>query len=180
MGIPEVSIGPSRKARKKVSRKIKKAAQSYLAQKSISLEDLTQDQQDFVFKYIKKRRAVKWMVPFMFTISIVLGLACFLFLQRIMEIRSVAAPYEQLVVDANGIASVIERDEESKEDIRIYGFLCLILGAVIGGVLYSSASAFGGAIGIVISLRTDRKFLDAFLPPPGHPGAVPESKRVVE
>ena len=180
MGIPEVSIGPSRKARKKVSRKIKKATQSYLAQKSISLEDLTQDQQEFVFKYIKKRRTARWAVPFMLFISIAIFCAGIFFIRLIMEIRDELAPDWQLTVDPNGVASVVERDQESKADIRLYGLVCFLLGAALGGALASCVSNFVGAIDMFINLRRDRKFLDAFLPPPGHQGTVPDLRQVGE
>jgi hypothetical protein len=179
MDIPEVSINPSRKARKKVSRKIQKAAQSYLEQKSISLEDLTQDQQEFVFKYIKKRRTARWVVPFMLFISIAIFCAGIFFLRLIMEIRDELAPDKQIVVDPNCV-SVVERDEESIKDVKQYGLVCFLLGAVLGGALASCVSNFVGAIDLFINLRRDRKFLDAFLPPPEYQGNVPDLRQIGE
>ena len=99
-------------------------------------------------------------MPFMLFISIAIFCAGIFFLRLIMEIRDELAPDWQLTVDPNGVKSVAERDQESKADIRLYGLVCFLLGAALGGALASGVSNFVGAIDMFINLRRDRKFLE--------------------
>ena len=53
MDIPEITIGPQQRQGRKFSPRVRRYAESYLSEKGVSLESLTDRQQRCVFKYIK-------------------------------------------------------------------------------------------------------------------------------
>ena len=163
MEITEVSIGQNQKPKGKISLKVQEAAQDYLAERSISLEHLTDEQYKFVVKYIKEKRAARWAIPIMVFLAALTGLTCFFFIRQSIETQALFLPTKS-VVTQNGTRSVADMDKEMSEEMKSYGFLCAMFAAISTAVVYGSVSTLTAAITLFFKLRRNRKILDAFLP----------------
>lgn len=164
MEIPQVFIGPGQPKKIRISRKTLRHAERYLSEKGFSLDQLTDSQQQCVFKYVKAKRALRWSV----VIGIILGLAglvlCFHFIRVVTLLADMLMPDATVIVLDDGTKKVVELDREL---IGNYGKMCALLGFVFAAALYTMASAFAGAIGSILRMRETKKMFDAFLPAVG-------------
>ena len=160
MKIPEISIRGTSGKRKKYSQKVKVAACEYLAAKGLTIEGLTDSQQDIVFGYIKSKRCVKWTIFFSLIMSCFLGLVCLYGYINVMKpIFEELAPV--VVEDGQSPTSESLSDDQLNSN---YGFACFLLGAFFGALFYQCFSTLGWAIVSLLELREKGRILGAFLP----------------
>ena len=163
MDIPEIQVGGVSGKRKKYSLKVKVAAKEYLAAKGLAIEDLTDSQQDYVYKYIKSKRCVKWSVAFAVIMSGVFALLCFYGYTNILKmVVEEFAPEFHTYGNETGVSTTVTISND--EWVKDYGFACAAMGALIGGLIFQCFSTLGIAIGSWFQLRGTGLMLGAFLP----------------
>ena len=161
MEVAEIPIGPEQRSKKKFSSGVQKRTNTYLSEKGIHLEQLTDEQQQCVFKYIKAKKAVRCWVLVGGLSVVVFGVLSLYWWSLINHFSDVFMPDTTVIVLDDGTEKVVELDREL---IGGYGKLCSIFGGVLVTVLYSAISAFVGLFSSVANIRSTKKILDAFLP----------------
>ena len=166
MEIPEVSLREDELAKERVSPKVRDDVRKYLAEMSLSLNRLADEQRHFVVRYIKWKRDLRWVVPFILFFAVIAACASIFFYHQIREkLDPVFLPKKHIVtVNDDGTELVREVPPEIIAYVKDYGTFCAIFGTVTGCMFYTSIAGFFAAIGMLRSLRDNRRMLEAFLP----------------
>jgi hypothetical protein len=166
MEVEEVAIRsePPVGKTKKISPRVNKAAEEYLAGKDLNIEQLTNQQQQCLLKYIKTKRVAKWLLP----------VECLLVLGIILLTLNTAPIFAKLasmfMLDAvsveghDGTMEYVRISEEDREVIQHYGLMCAIYGGVSAAAATMVMSMLLDVIGRILALRDTGKIFDVFLP----------------
>lgn len=166
MEIPQVPLREDELAKERVSAKVRDDVRKYLAEMGVSLNRLGDEQRYLVVRYIKWKRDSRWVVPlFLFSAVIAACASVFFYLQIREKLDPVFLPKKHIVtVDEDGTELVRDVPPEIIAYVKDYGTFCAIFGTVSGCMLYTSIAGFFAAVGMLRSLRENRRMLEAFLP----------------
>jgi hypothetical protein len=159
--IEEVPIGPNKTSRKNVSPKTYKRTEEYLSTKGLTIEHLSEEQKQCVFKYIKARKSLKWLILVGCLSSLIFLIMTLYGMNFFNKITHDLMPDSTVIELEDGTKKVVYLDREL---IGTYGFLCGILSAVLMGLLYTSVSGVVSLITSIKTFRNTKKIFDAFLP----------------
>ncbi|MBC8378181.1 MAG: hypothetical protein H8E62_03315 [Planctomycetes bacterium] len=165
MDIQEIQIGTENKKTKKISPKIIKASRAWLQEKGVDLEDLNEPQRESVFYFIKQKRGFFWVI-LMSTPCIVLYIVCIIFFLRLVQYQDndkIWIPQKYAVESEEGEKVYQEVPESLKEQIRLYGKLSLLFGAIGGGLFYTLLSNVVAPIALHRNIKRNNKTISAFL-----------------
>lgn len=165
MDITEIPIEVAPKKTKKVSQRTVRISRQWLQEKGIQLEHLNESQQDAVFRLMQQKRGITWMT----VISIIAGLfycfACFWFIKYILQDAfEFWVPASYTTENEQGEKTTQEISAQLQESVRLYGKLCMMFGAVLGGLLYMMASHIVGPFLSRREYKQNKKTIEAFLP----------------
>lgn len=163
MDIPEVPIGHSQNE-KPISVKLQNAANEYLQQMYLSVDQLTKAQQQCVYDYLKAKKTLKWWVLVGILNAMVFIFFSFYGMKMLRWAVIETMPESISVVHDDGTEETFELDKDQQEYIATYGQLCVIFGGVMVVIVYSAISAIIGIVGFVLNVRKTKRFFDAFLP----------------
>jgi hypothetical protein len=166
MEVKDVAIGPQTAVSKtkRISPKVRRATEEYLAGKDLNIEQLSEEQKRCVFRFIKSRTAMKCAL----VIGIISGVLLLALSTRMFglfrRLAETFAPDNAYMILDDGTKQYFELDEEQKDYLVSYGQMCALLGGSLAAGLYSAAGVIVHAIGSVVEHRRNAKIFDAFLP----------------
>ena len=164
MDIQEVGIGAEKKKTKKVSPKIINASQRWLQGKGVDLEDLNEPQREAVFHLIKQKRGLFWLILISLPCIIIYAFGISVFFKFVQGDDASLIPQKYEVENESGEKIYQDVPESLKESINLYGKLCLLFGAFIGGMFYMFASTIAGPIIQYHGIKHNEKTISVFLP----------------
>lgn len=148
------------------SKKVKQNAEAYLNKKGIKLEQLTEQQQFCVLKYIKRKRCIKFSLPFFVLLGLINICLLFYAVPIFEEITTELAPHSKVILSENITKELIEKKlGENDKVIITYGQMCAIVWSIVVIMTFSFISLFVSTIGMFFQSRDTREFLNAFLGP---------------
>jgi len=166
MQIAEVPIEAKAVKRKKYSAKTKMAAEAFLDEIDLRIEDLDNEQKRHILDHIKLKRTIKWCIPFMI-IMLFINLALIFGYKHILyEITDFfLEPHANVeVIEEDGSTSYKEMTEQEIEILRNYGLVCGMISSSMTILLFSAITGLTGGIAWVFKARKQEKIFKAFLP----------------
>ncbi len=166
MQIAEVSIEPRTVKRKKYSTKTKRAAETFLNEIGLRIEELDDEQRVHILNHIKIKRTIKWYIPFMI-IMFILNLALIFGYKHIFIAISdfLLGPHTKIeVIEDNGSTSYKEITQDQLEMQRNYGLLCAMISSSMTMIFFSAFTGLTGCIAWIFKIRKEEKIFKAFLP----------------
>lgn len=150
--------------RKKYSPKVKAQSQLWLEQNGSSLDRLTEQQQEELFKLTKIKRYFTWAVPFSLIMFVVyIGLMIY-GCKLVSEIKIDFAPEHYVIEGDNGEEQIKDIPIEIQDSFKTYGNVLVIFGLFLGGIVYSGINVIISPIVSHFTYRKQKRTILAFLP----------------
>jgi len=166
MQIVEIPIESKKVKKKKYSAKTERAAEGFLSEIDLRIEQLDDEQKAHILDHFKTKRSIKWAIVVMI-ISFIINLSLIFWYKHIFnEIADfVLGPDTNVeVIEEDGSTSYKKITEKELETLRSYGSVCAMTASTMTMLFFTAFTALISSIVWVFRIRKQGEIFRAFLP----------------
>lgn len=150
--------------KKKYSPKVKAQSRQWLQQNGCVLEQLTEPQQEELYKLTKTKRSFLWLLPISLIMFFIYSGLVFWGVRLMSEMKIDFTPTYYVTERADGEKETKEIPIEIQDSFKTYGNLLVICGLFGGGLIYSWLSLIIAPITSYFIYRRQKRMMLVFLP----------------
>lgn len=150
--------------KKKYSPKVKAQSRQWLQQNGCVLEQLTEPQQEELYKLTKTKRSFLWLLPISVIMFVIYSGLVFWGVRLMSEMKIDFTPKYYATEGADGEKETKEIPIEIQDSFKTHGNVLFISGVFGGGLIYSWINVVFAPIASYFNYRRQKRMMLAFLP----------------